>query len=44
VMLEAPVIDLSSTDVRERVASSQSYDDAVPDAVALYIRQHSLYT
>lgn len=44
VMFEAPVIDLSSTDVREMVAEGRAFEDSVPDPVATYIRRHSLYT
>ena len=38
-----PMMDVSSTDIRERVASGQGIDDLVPPAVARYIDQHNLY-
>ena len=37
------VIELSSTEVRERVRSEQSVKGLIPDAVADYIRQNRLY-
>lgn len=39
----APPIELSSTDVRAAVAAGHPIDDAVPPAVAEYIRLHGLY-
>ena len=38
-----PMMDVSSTDIRQRVASGQRIDDLVPPAVARYIDQHNLY-
>jgi nicotinate-nucleotide adenylyltransferase len=38
-----PMMDLSSTQVRERIAAGQHVDDLVPAAVASYIDQHRLY-
>ena len=44
VMFEAPVIDVSSTEVRDCVRARGSWEDLVPDAVAEYIRHNRLYT
>ena len=38
-----PMMDVSSTDIRQRVATGQRIDDLVPPAVARYIDQHQLY-
>lgn len=38
-----PMMDISSTEIRERVASGQGIDRLVPAAVARYIDQHHLY-
>jgi nicotinate-nucleotide adenylyltransferase len=38
-----PMMDVSSTDIRERVTSGQGIDDLVPPAVARYIARHRLY-
>ena len=38
-----PMLDISATDIRARVARSQSIDSLVPPAVASYIAQHGLY-
>ena len=44
VLFEAPVIDVSSTQVRECVRSQGNWEELVPDAVADYIRRYRLYT
>lgn len=36
-------VDVSSSEIRERVASGESVDALVPPAVARYIREHRLY-
>jgi len=41
--VEMPVIDLSSTDLRRRVARGQSIRFRTPRAVEMYIRTHGLY-
>lgn len=38
-----PMMDISSTDIRERLAHGQGIDDLVPPAVARYIARHHLY-
>ena len=38
-----PMMDISSTDIRERLASHQGIDDLVPAPVASYIARHHLY-
>ena len=38
-----PMMDVSSTEVRQRVARAQGIDALVPPAVARYIEQHNLY-
>jgi nicotinate-nucleotide adenylyltransferase len=43
VFLESRRVDVSSTEVRERVATGRSIHGFVPDAVATYIAQHRLY-
>ena len=38
-----PMMDISSTEIRQRVARGQALDGLVPAAVARYIDQHHLY-
>ena len=38
-----PMIDISSTDIRRRVARGEVISELVPPAVARYIAQHGLY-
>ncbi len=38
-----PMLDISSTDIRARLASGQGIDDVVPAPVARYIARHHLY-
>jgi nicotinate-nucleotide adenylyltransferase len=39
----APLLDISSTDIRRRVREGRSIDGLVPATVADYIRAHGLY-
>lgn len=43
VMVPAPEVDISSTEIRERVRRGKSIRGLVPPAVANYIKQHQLY-
>ena len=42
-LVEARTRDVSSTDIRARLAAGESIDDLVPPAVARHIRTHHLY-
>lgn len=41
--LELPAMDISATDIRQRIARGQDVSALVPPAVASYIDQHLLY-
>ena len=43
-LIDAPVIVLSSTEIRERLANGESVRYYVPDEVLGYIERHHLYT
>ena len=43
-MIEAPLIELSSTDIRNRVASGRTIRFRTPRAVERYILEHALYS
>lgn len=43
IYLDAPVVDVSSTELRDRVREGRPIRYLVPDAVEQYIREHSLY-
>ncbi len=43
VLLDEPHIDMSASQIRERVAAGQPISDLVPAAVAEYIEEHRLY-
>ncbi len=42
-MVPLPMLDISSTQVRQRVAAGQDITPLVPPAVARYIEKHGLY-
>jgi nicotinate-nucleotide adenylyltransferase len=42
-LIEMPAVDISSTEIRRRVAAGKPIDALVPAVVATYIRQHGLY-
>ncbi len=43
ILLEEPEIDISATDIRNRVVHGLPISHLVPEAVGEYIRQHRLY-
>jgi nicotinate-nucleotide adenylyltransferase len=43
-LLDAPTPDVSSTDIRRRLADGGSISGMVPESVCVYIGQHGLYT
>jgi nicotinate-nucleotide adenylyltransferase len=44
IWLDGPLMDISATAVRERLARGLPIDDLVPGPVAAYIKEHKLYT
>lgn len=42
-VVEAPLVDISATQIRARVAAGESIDGLTPPAVVDYIRRHGLY-
>jgi nicotinate-nucleotide adenylyltransferase len=44
VVVDAPTPDVSSSEIRRRLAAGESIDGLVPDAVRTYIVQHGLYS
>lgn len=43
VMIDAPLIEISSTEIVQRLKSGRSVRYLLPDAVLAYIQQHNLY-
>jgi len=44
IVLDKPIVDVSSTMIRERIRNGLPWEHALPKAVAEYIRQHGLYS
>jgi nicotinate-nucleotide adenylyltransferase len=42
-LVDVPEVDISSTDIRERVAQGKTVAGQVSPAVETYIREHGLY-
>ncbi len=42
-VVDAPLLEISSTDIRRRAAMGKSLEYLVPSSVARYIREHGLY-
>jgi nicotinate-nucleotide adenylyltransferase len=42
-IVEAPLVDVSATEIRRRVRAGESIDELVPPSVARYIHAHRLY-
>jgi len=43
IILDNPLIDISSSEIRQRVAEGKSIHEMVPDVVERYIRERGLY-
>ena len=43
IVLDNPEVDISSSEIRERLAEGKSVHDMVPEAVETYIAEHGLY-
>lgn len=43
IIMDKPLVDISATEIRERVRQGLPIDDMVPAAVANYIRERGLY-
>lgn len=43
VFLDTPLVDISATEIRERVSKGLSVDTMVPEAVGGYVKQQGLY-
>jgi len=43
-MLETPIVDISATDIRSRLAQGRQVQSEIPKIVRQYIQQHGLYT
>ncbi|MEX2307159.1 MAG: nicotinate-nicotinamide nucleotide adenylyltransferase [Pirellulales bacterium] len=43
-IVEMPLVDISSSEIRRRIAAGQSIANLVPPAVAAYIGEHDMYS
>jgi nicotinate-nucleotide adenylyltransferase len=43
ILMDRPMVDISATDIRQRVARGKSITGLVPETVAQYIKQNRLY-
>ena len=43
IVIETPLVPISGTEVRRRVAAGERIDCLVPEAVAAYVARHALY-
>lgn len=43
MLLDTPLIDISSTEIRQRVSDGQPIDSLVPQEIAAFIEKHHLY-
>jgi nicotinate-nucleotide adenylyltransferase len=42
-LIEMPLVDISSSEIRRRLAANEAIDVLLPTAVAQYIKQHGIY-
>ena len=42
-VVEAPLVDISATEIRRRIAAGEPIDGLTPPAVVDYIKEHHLY-
>ncbi len=43
ILLDQPVIDVSSSEIRSRIINKEPIDDLVPTSIASFIRRHRMY-
>jgi len=44
IVFEEPLVDVSSSDIRDRVRTGRPFESLVPPTVAEYIKSHALYS
>jgi nicotinate-nucleotide adenylyltransferase len=42
-LLNTPDVDISSTEIKERIKDNESIEDLVPEKVYSYIKKHDLF-